>query len=154
MTQTARPSRLFKNINAKIAAIPMMLTSVVVFLGFSIWTVIHSFTNSRMLLGTEWVGLAQYERLWASRRWLISIENLAIYGGLMLLLSFVIGFLLAALLDQRIRFEDGFRTIFLYPYALSFIVTGLVWQWLLDPQYGLQEAIRGLGWTSFTLDPL
>ncbi|MFN3273179.1 MAG: carbohydrate ABC transporter permease [Paracoccus sp. (in: a-proteobacteria)] len=154
MSHTARPSRLFKNINAKIAAVPMMLTSVVVFLGFSIWTVVYSFTNSRMLPSTEWVGLAQYERLWASRRWLISIENLAIYGGLMLLLSFVIGFLLAALLDQRIRFESGFRTIFLYPYALSFIVTGLVWQWLLDPQYGLQEAVRGLGWSSFTLDPL
>lgn len=154
MSHTARPSRLFKNINAKIAAVPMMLTSVVVFLGFSVWTVVYSFTDSRMLPSTQWVGLAQYERLWASRRWLISIENLAIYGGLMLLLSFVIGFLLAALLDQRIRFESGFRTIFLYPYALSFIVTGLVWQWLLDPQYGLQEAVRGLGWSSFTLDPL
>lgn len=154
MARTARPSRLLKNLNAKIAAVPMMLTATVVFLGFTIWTVIFSFSNSRMLPRSEWVGFEQYERLWSTRRWLISIENLAIYGFLMLVLSLVLGFLLAALLDQRIRFEDGFRTIFLYPYAVSFIVTGLVWQWLLDPEYGLQKAVRSLGFTSFTLDPL
>lgn len=154
MAHTARPSRLLKNLNAKIAAVPMMLTAIVVFLGFTVWTVIFSFTNSRMLPRSEWVGFEQYERLWSTRRWLISIENLAIYGFLMLVLSLVLGFLLAALLDQRIRFEDGFRTIFLYPYAVSFIVTGLVWQWLLDPEYGLQKAVRSLGFTGFTLDPL
>lgn len=154
MAHAARPSRLLKNLNAKIAAVPMVLTATVVFLGFTVWTVIFSFTNSRMLPRSEWVGFEQYERLWSTRRWLISIENLAIYGVLMLVLSLVLGFLLAALLDQRIRFEDGFRTIFLYPYAVSFIVTGLVWQWLLDPEYGLQKAVRSLGFSGFTLDPL
>lgn len=154
MAHTARPSRLLKNLNAKIAAVPMMLTAIVVFLGFTVWTVVFSFTNSRMLPRSDWVGFEQYERLWSTRRWLVSIENLAIYGLLMLVLSLVLGFLLAALLDQRIRFEDGFRTIFLYPYALSFIVTGLVWQWLLDPQYGLQRAVRSLGFSEFSLDPL
>jgi glucose/mannose transport system permease protein len=154
MAQTARPSRLLKNLNAKIAAVPMMLTAIIVFLGFTVWTVVFSFTNSRMLPRSDWVGFEQYERLWSTRRWLVSIENLAIYGLLMLVLSLVLGFLLAALLDQRIRFEDGFRTIFLYPYALSFIVTGLVWQWLLDPQFGLQTAVRSLGFSNFTLDPL
>ena len=71
-----------------------------------------------------------------------------------LVFSLVIGFLLAALLDQKIRFEDTFRTIFLYPFALSFIVTGLVWQWLLNPDFGIQEVVRDLGWTSFSFDPL
>ena len=66
----------------------------------------------------------------------------------------MIGFVLAALLDQKIRFEDTFRTIFLYPFALSFIVTGLVWQWMLNPDFGVQGIVRGLGWTSFTFDPL
>ena len=66
----------------------------------------------------------------------------------------MIGFILAALLDQKIRFEDTFRTIFLYPFALSFIVTGLVWQWLLNPELGIQSVIRGLGWTGFDFDPL
>ena len=75
-----------------------------------------------------------------------------IYGVLSLIFSFVIGFLLAALLDQKIRFEDTFRTIFLYPFALSFIVTGLVWQWMLNPDFGIQNVVRDLGLTSFTFD--
>lgn len=154
MLQSGKPSGLFKNLSAKIAAIPMVLTALVIFLGCSVWTVVYSFTNSRLLPSSKWVGLAQYERLWESRRWIISIENLAVYGILMLFFALVIGFLLAALIDQKIRFEDGFRTIFLYPYALSFIVTGLVWQWILNPEYGIQNAVRGLGFESFTFDPL
>ena len=90
-----------------------------------LWTVFYSFTNSKLLPRLTFVGLDQYERLWSTPRWLVSIENLAIYGVLSLIFSLVIGFLLAALLDQKIRFEDTFRTIFLYPFALSFIVTGL-----------------------------
>src|SRR5690606_5835451 len=99
-------------------------------------------------------GLDQYERLWSTPRWLISIENLAIFGVLSLVFSLVIGFVLAALLDQKIRFENTFRTIFLYPFALSFIVTGLVWQWLLNPDFGIQGLVRSWGWESFTFDPL
>ena len=66
----------------------------------------------------------------------------------------IIGFVLAALLDRKIRFEDAFRTIFLYPFALSFIVTGLVWQWILNPEFGVQNVVRQLGWSTFTFDPL
>jgi glucose/mannose transport system permease protein len=149
-----RPSQLFKNVNAKIASIPMVLTAVVVFLGGTIWTVVYSFTDSRLLPRLRFVGLEQYERLWSNERWLVSIENLAIYGILSLIFSLVIGFVLAALLDQKIRFEDAFRTIFLYPFALSFIVTGLVWQWLLNPELGVQSVIRSMGFESFTFDPL
>jgi glucose/mannose transport system permease protein len=151
---TERPSQLFRNLSAKIASIPMILTAVVVFLGGTIWTMVYSFTDSRLLPRLRFVGFEQYERLWSNNRWLVSIENLAIYGILSLIFSLVIGFLLAALLDQKIRFEDTFRTIFLYPFALSFIVTGLVWQWLLNPDFGIQSVIRGLGFESFTFDPL
>jgi len=150
----ARPSQLFRNLNAKIASIPMILTALVVFLGGTIWTIVHSFTNSKLLPRLNFVGLDQYDRLWSTPRWLISIENLLIFGSLSLVFSMVIGFLLAALLDQKIRFEDTFRTIFLYPFALSFIVTGLVWQWLLNPDFGLQGVVRSWGWESFTFDPL
>lgn len=154
MADTSRPSRLFKNLNAKIASIPMILTAVVVFLGGTIWTVVYSFTDSKLLPRLNFVGLDQYERLWGAPRWLTSIENLAVYGVLALLFSFVIGFMLAALLDQKIRFEDAFRTIFLYPFALSFVVTGLVWQWILNPDFGVQHIVRSMGWESFTFDPL
>ncbi len=110
----------------------MILIALVVFLGGTVWTVVYSFTRSGLLPRLSFVGLDQYERLWAAPRWIISIQNLAIYGCLSLIFSLVIGFLLAALMDQKIRFENTFRTIFLYPFALSFIVTGLVWQWILN----------------------
>ena len=149
-----RPNQLFRNLTAKIASIPMILIAVGIFLGGSIWTVVYSFTSSRLLPRATFVGLDQFERLWASSRWIISIQNLAIYGILSLIFSMVIGFVLAALMDQKIRFENAFRTIFLYPFALSFIVTGLVWQWILNPEFGIQGIVRSLGWTSFTFDPL
>lgn len=149
-----RPVQLFRNKSAKIAAIPMILTALVVFVGGTIWTVTYSFTKSGLLPKLNWVGFDQYVRLWGTKRWLVSIENLLVYGAFMLVLSFVIGFVLAALMDQKIRFENTFRTIMLYPFALSFIVTGLVWQWILDPAFGIQGIVRGLGWESFTFDPL
>lgn len=140
-----RPNQLFRNMSAKIAAIPMALTALVVFMGGTAWTVFYSFTNSKLLPKADWAGLDQYERLWNTRRWMVSIENLAIYGLFMLVFSFVIGFILAALMDQKIRFENAFRTIILYPFALSFIVTGLIWQWILNPDFGVQGIVRGMG---------
>ena len=145
---------LVNNLSSKIAALPMVLTAVGVFVIATLWTVYHSFTNSRMLPKSEFIGLAQYERLWSSDRWYMSIENLAIYGICSLIFSLFIGFMLAALLDQKTRFENAFRTIFLYPFALSFIVTGLVWQWILNPDYGVEKIVRSLGFESFVFNPL
>ncbi|MBK4217516.1 sugar ABC transporter permease [Paracoccus caeni] len=151
---SGRPFRLFRNLNAKIAAIPMILTALVIFVGFSLWTVVYSFTKSGLLPRQDFVGLMQYERLWSNTKWLISIQNLLIFGICMLVFSFVIGFVLACLMDQKIRFEGVFRTILLYPFALSFVVTGVVWQWLLNPDLGIQSVMRGFGWESFAFDPL
>jgi glucose/mannose transport system permease protein len=149
-----RRSRLLRNLNAKVASVPMVLTALVIFVGCTIWTIVYSFTSSKLLPRLNIVGLEQYRRLWDTPRWLVAIKNLAIYGTLSLTFSLVIGFVLAALMDQKIRFENTFRTIFLYPFALSFIVTGLVWQWVLNPSFGIQGVVRSLGWTSFTFDPL
>ena len=149
-----RPNLLFRNKTAKIAAIPMILTALFVFVGGTIWTITYSFTKSGLLPKLKWVGLKQYDRLWATKKWLVAIENLAIYGILMLLLVFLIGFILAALIDQKVRFENTFRTIILYPYAMSFVVTGLIWQWMLNPEFGVQSIVRDLGWESFSFDPL
>ncbi len=155
MATTKRPrNRMFRNINAKIAAIPMVLTTLVVFVGGTIWTVVYSFTNSKLLPKLKFVGFDQYERLWSNSRWLISIENLALFGVFSLIFTISVGFLLAVLMDQKIRFEDTFRTIMLYPFALSFVVTGLVWQWILNPSFGIQSIVRSLGWESFTFNPL
>jgi len=151
---TERPNQLFRNMNAKVAAIPMIVTALFVFVGGTAWTIVYSFTKSGLLPRMKWIGLDQYERLWGTKKWLIAIENLVIYGLCMLTLMFVIGFILAALIDQKIRFENTVRTVILYPYAMSFVVTGLVWQWILNPEFGVQSIVRGFGWEGFTFDPL
>lgn len=132
----------------------MILTAMFVFVGGTIWTITYSFTKSGLLPKLKWVGLKQYDRLWATKKWLVAIENLALYGILMLVLVFVIGFVLAALIDQKVRFENTFRTVILYPYAMSFVVTGLVWQWMLNPEFGVESIVRELGWDTFSFDPL
>jgi glucose/mannose transport system permease protein len=141
-----------RNIAAKIAATPMVATVLVVFVGCTIWTVYYSFTNSRLLPTGDFIGLAQYERLFATSRWNVSVRNLAIYGAFSLVFTLVLGFVLAVLMDQKIRFESAFRTIMLYPFALSFIVTGLVWQWIMNTTLGLQGTMRNLGFDWFTFD--
>ena len=132
----------------------MILTALFVFVGGTAWTVTYSFTKSGLLPKLKWVGFAQYDRLWNTKKWLVAIENLAIYGICMLILMFLIGFILAALIDQKVRFENTFRTVILYPYAMSFVVTGLVWQWILNPEFGLERIVRDLGWESFEFNPL
>lgn len=153
-TPARRPSRLFRNLDAKIASIPLIAIALVIFVGCTLWTVFYSFTKSGMLPRLDFVGFAQYERLWSTPKWFVSIENLAVYGFLSMILTLVLGFVMAAMLDRKVRGEDVFRTIFLYPFALSFIVTGLAWQWILNPEHGIQGVVRGWGWESFTFDPL
>jgi glucose/mannose transport system permease protein len=151
------PVKLFRNLTSKIALVPMMATVIFVFIGCTLWTIFYSLTTSRVLpasdpLGKDFDGFNQYIRLFESPRWQISIHNLAVYGIFSLVFVFAIGFLLAVLMDQKIRFENTLRTIFLYPFALSLVITGLVWQWALNPAFGLQKSIRGLGWASFAFD--
>jgi glucose/mannose transport system permease protein len=141
-----------RNLSAKIAATPMIATVLVVFVGCTLWTIWYSFTNSRLLPTGTFVGLEQYQRLFGTSRWNVSVTNLFWYGILSLTFTLSVGFLLAVLMDQKIRFESAFRTIMLYPFALSFIVTGLVWQWIMNPTLGLQGTMRNLGFDWFTFD--
>ena len=96
--------------------------------GFVLWTLYISFTNSKILPKYELWGFGQYEKLWASRKWLISVDNLLVFTALFLIFCIVIGIILAIFLDQKIRAEGVLRTIYLYPMALSFIVTGTAWK--------------------------
>ncbi|HEY9063436.1 MAG TPA: sugar ABC transporter permease [Burkholderiaceae bacterium] len=124
---------------------PALVLTLVVFVGTMVWTVGLSFTSSRALPIGHGVGTAQYVRLWHNARWIASVENLAAYALAYVLLSLVAGVLLAVLLDHQRRFENAWRTIFFYPYAVSMIVAGLVWQWLLNPAVGLQSLFGGEG---------
>jgi glucose/mannose transport system permease protein len=149
--ETVRPDWITRFAAAKIASIPLFLVVLGVFIGGTIWTIVFSFTGSTGFpLMDKWVGWDQYERLlFRTPRWSISVKNLAVYGVFSLTFSFAVGFLLAVFMDQKIRFESAFRTIYLYPFALSFIVTGHVWGWIMNPNLGLQKAVRALGWTNF-----
>lgn len=146
------PLKIFRNLNAKIAAIPMVWTVLFVFIGCTLWTIYYSFTASRVLPANNFIGFENYARLFSDRRWNISVTNMFKYAVFGLSFSFVIGFLLAVLMDQKIRFENTFRTIFLYPFALSFVITGIVWAWILSPAFGFPQSIRALGWESFQFD--
>jgi glucose/mannose transport system permease protein len=152
MDGVTKPNALTRHLTAKVASLPMILTALVVFVGGPIWTVVYSFTSSRALQELTFVGFDQYTRLFSTPRWNASVENILLYAGFSLLFTFVIGFVLAACLDQKVRFENTFRSIYLYPFALSFIVTGIAWQWILNPTLGLQKSIRDLGWETFTFD--
>jgi glucose/mannose transport system permease protein len=143
--------RLASRLVAAAALSPAMLILVVVYLGCTAWTVWISFTASRMLPNATFVGLRQYVSLMGNERWQVSVFNLAVFGTLFLLASLLLGFLLAVAIDQRLRSENVLRSIFLYPFSMSFIVTGLVWQWLLNPSLGIEKIGRelGLGWFHF-----
>ena len=125
---------------------------LVVYIGCMLWTVRLSFTTSTLLPKLDWVGLAQYSRLFTNDRFLISAENIAIFGVLFVSGCLILGFLLAVFIDQNVRAEGVFRTVFLYPFAMSFVVTGVAWQWFLNPQLGLQKLVRDLGFPNFTFD--
>jgi glucose/mannose transport system permease protein len=134
------------------ALLPMALAVAVGYLGTALWTLRVSLSSARTFPSGDFVGLAQYERLFDNERWLLSLHNLAVYGVLFIAASMVIGFLLAVLIDQKVRGEGLLRTVFLYPYAMSFVATGLVWQWVLNPGAGLQEAVRQMGFEDFSFD--
>ena len=137
---------------AMLALVPAAAVVIVVYLGCMLWTVRLSFTSSKLLPTLDFVGLDQYQRLFGNARFLISAENLLIFGVLFLAGCLALGFLLAVFIDQQVRAEGIFRTVFLYPHAMSFIVTGLVWQWFLNPTLGLQKLVRDAGFPTFTFD--
>jgi len=138
------------------ALLPMALVAALGYLGAGLWTFYISLTGSRTFPSGHFIGLAQYHRLFDNERWMLSLHNLAVYGVLFVLACLVIGFLLAVVIDQnamwKMRGEGVFRTIFLYPYAMSFVATGLVWQWLLTPGDGIDGSLRALGFHDVRFD--
>jgi glucose/mannose transport system permease protein len=116
---------------------------------FTFWTIGVSLTRSTLLPDYSWAGWRNYGAILNSRNWQIAYGNLYIYSGCFVLLAAAVGLLLAILMDQRIRGETVLRTIFLYPIAVSFVVTGTVWGWLFNPTIGIQKLMHDLGWSSF-----
>ncbi|BCP51407.1 ABC transporter permease [Kaistia sp. 32K] len=128
---------------------PSLAASFIYVFVFTIWTLYISLSNSSLLPSYGFVGLDNYVSLWSNRRWNIAYSNLFLFSALYIAGAMAIGLLLAILIDQRVRGEAIWRTIFLYPLAVSFIVTGTVWSWLYNPVDGIQMLVRSLGWTDF-----
>lgn len=131
---------------------PLAVIVLVAYVGAVIWSIRISLTSSRSLPTDTFVGFMQYAKLFDNERWMLSIENLALYSILFIVACMVIGFILAALIDQKVKAEGVLRTVFLYPYAMSFVATGLVWQWMLTPGIGIENAVRQMGFPNFEFD--
>ena len=146
-------SRTFETALPKLVIAPGFVLGFAFIYGLMIWNGVLSMTASRMLPNySEFVGLAQYAKLWEMDRWWLALQNLGVFSVLYVGGSMLIGMALAIVLDQKVRAEGVLRTIYLYPMALSFIVTGTAWKWMLNPSLGLEKLMHDLGWQSFTFD--
>ncbi|WP_170422335.1 carbohydrate ABC transporter permease [Ruegeria arenilitoris] len=136
----------------KLVLSPSLAMMLVFVYGFILFSVYLSFTDSRILPTYGWVGWENYDKLWRLSHWETSLINMGIFASLYIVICTCIGLGLAIFLDQKIRGEGLLRPIYLYPMALSFIVTGTAWKWFLDPGIGLENVMHTWGWTSFEFD--
>ena len=144
--------RVITNVTPWSALLPMFIITLGCYLCATLWTLRISLSTSRSFPKYDFAGISQYQRLFDNDRWFDAVGNLFLFGVTLIVCSIVIGFVLAALIDQKIRAESLLRTIFLYPYAMSFVATGLVWQWILDPENGIEHSVRQLGFSQFVFD--
>ncbi|SLN25848.1 sn-glycerol-3-phosphate transport system permease protein UgpA [Aquimixticola soesokkakensis] len=136
----------------KVVLAPTFAAILLFVYGFIGWTAWVSFTRSKLMPRYEIEGVIQYTKLFASPRWDTAMNNLFIFGTLFIVISMILGLALAILLDQKIRTEGFLRTVYLYPMALSMIVTGTAWKWILNPGLGLQATVQGWGFENFQFD--
>ncbi|PWE49584.1 ABC transporter permease [Thioclava sp. NG1] len=148
----ARFGRALERRLPAIVVSPLFAASLFFVYGFIGWTAYISLTRSGVMPDYQFDGVSQYVRLWQTPRWYVAIRNLFVFSGLFISISMAIGILLAILLDQKVRIEGVIRTIYLYPMALSFIVTGTVWKWMLNPGLGLERLMHQAGFESFRFD--
>ncbi len=145
-------SRSLESVLPKLVVAPGFVLGFAFIYGFMIWNGALSLTTSRMLPNDDFQGFAHYAALWEMDRWWVALANLGIFGLLYVGGSMLIGLALAILLDQKVRAEGALRTIYLYPMALSFIVTGTAWKWILNPSLGLEKLAHDWGWSRFSFD--
>ena len=131
----------------QLALSPALAVTTVAFLGSILWTIYLSLTRSRRVpdYSIDWSEWSrQYGRLFADDGWRIALWNLVTLG-IGSALAIVFGFILAAMIDREKRGESFFRTVFLYPLAVSLIVTGVAWRWILNPSMGLEATLHRMG---------
>ncbi|AMS40920.1 MULTISPECIES: carbohydrate ABC transporter permease [Aminobacter] len=145
------PRATLQDLLPKIVLAPSFALILIFVYGFIVFTAFLSFSGSKLLPDfSTWVGLNNYVRLFNHPNWITALKNLAIFSVLYIVICSFIGLALAIFLDQKIRGEGVLRPIYLYPMALSFIVTGVAWKWFLDPGIGLEHVMQSWGWESFS----
>jgi glucose/mannose transport system permease protein len=150
--KSSAPRQSLGNFLPKLVVAPTFVIAIIFIYGFMLLNAWLSFSSSRLLPSYDWAGTIQYEQLFANDRWWVAAENLLLFGGLFIVICLLLGLFLAIFLDQKIRAEGAIRTIYLYPMALSFIVTGTAWKWILNPELGVQRLVREMGFESFSFD--
>ncbi|WJS05594.1 carbohydrate ABC transporter permease [Roseibium aggregatum] len=145
-------TRKFGGLTPQLVLLPTIVAALVYVVIFSVWTLWVSVSKSTMLPDMSFSGFGEYAALWKSHRWIVAYQNLFVFGTLYVGGSILLGTLLAILIDQRVKYEAVWRTIFLYPLAISFIVTGTVWRWIFHPQTGLGRALSDFGWIADKVD--
>ena len=134
---------------SKFVITPSALLIMLFVYGFMAFTIYLSFTDSKILPVLDWVGSKNYKALFAQPNWWTALKNLAIFGSLYIGLCIFIGLMLAIFLNNVFVVDQVFRPIYLYPMAISFIVTGTAWKWFLDPGIGLEQIIQSWGFPAF-----
>jgi glucose/mannose transport system permease protein len=143
----------WSKITPQIALAPAVAVTAVAFVGSIAWTVYLSLTKSKRLpdYTIDWADWTkQYRRIFNDDGWTIAFSNL-IFLAAGSALAILFGFILAAMIDREKRGQDIFRTLFLYPLAVSLIVTGVAWRWILNPAMGLEAFLQshGITWIHF-----
>jgi glucose/mannose transport system permease protein len=133
----------------RLVILPSALASFIYVFVFTAWTLYVSMSDSTLLPTYKFVGLKPYFDLWSNQRWSIAYGNLFFFSAIYVVSALAIGLALAIAIDQRVKGEALWRTIFLYPLAVSFVVTGTVWGWLYSPNAGIEFLVRNLGWHDF-----
>jgi glucose/mannose transport system permease protein len=125
---------------------PSVVLILIFVYGFIGWTGYVSLSNWNSLVpDLSFVGLKNYIYLFHDFRFQADLRNTLVFTVLFIGVVIVLGQLLAILLDQKLRGESIFRNIFFFPMALSFVVTGVVWQWLLNPSTGVNLFLKKFG---------
>jgi len=137
-----------------IALVTPSIIAIAIFVyGFIGWTARVSLSKWKGLLPDyTWAGLENYKGLFSDARFNIDIRNTLIFTVIFVIGSLIIGLTLAVLLDQNIKSEGFFRSVYLFPMAISFIVTGVVWRWLMNPAMGSRLSGLNLLFTNMGLD--
>ena len=126
-------------------AMILILIFVYVFIAITVWVSLSNWHTLKIDMSIREPLGATYGQMFMMPRWHANLRNVFIFTALFLTLSIGFGLLLAILLDRKLIGHTIFRNVFLFPYALSFIVTGIAWRWIFNPETGINILIDSLG---------